>query len=247
MVFPSGQLSIADLMPTIESVSFLGKRLRLLDMLLLVETVLISIAAVLAIKIFQTSLASSTRWFVTPGILVSAALIPTVVKKSRLSEIGLTFRQIKNSLVVLGWTCLVVLPALFCSLWLLKFYGLNFPLRPILPRDQEWVSWIFYQFMCVAASEELFFRGYLLSNVSRLINKMVGDQLILQQWISIVTSAVIFAVAHTIVGGQMISALTFLPGLVLGWLFIRTRSLLAPILFHGLANTCYLWAASAFS
>jgi membrane protease YdiL (CAAX protease family) len=32
---------------------------------------------------------------------------------------------------------------------------------------------------------------------------------------------------------------TFLPGLVLAWLFIRTRALLAPILFHGLANVSY--------
>jgi len=40
--------------------------------------------------------------------------------------------------------------------------------------------------------------------------------------------------------------MTFLPGRVLGWLFIRTKSLLAPVLFHGLANTCYCLMAAAF-
>jgi len=27
--------------------------------------------------------------------------------------------------------------------------------------------------------------------------------------------------------------------LIFGWLFVKTKSLLAPVLFHGLANVCY--------
>ena len=142
MGYIASQLSIINLLPTVESIRFFGNRLKRLDMSLLVETILVTTAAVSAIKIFSAS------WFMAPCILVSAALIPTVIKKSRLSEIGLSFGQTKHSLVVLGWTCLAVFPATFCGLWLLKFYGLNFPLRPILPRNQEWVSWLFYQFMC---------------------------------------------------------------------------------------------------
>ncbi|MCH7558803.1 MAG: CPBP family intramembrane metalloprotease [Planctomycetes bacterium] len=57
-------------------------------------------------------------------------------------------------------------------------------------------------------------------------------------------SAACFAVAHIIVWGQIISVFTFLPDLICGWLFIRTRSLLEPILFHGLANACYLLRAA---
>jgi membrane protease YdiL (CAAX protease family) len=52
-------------------------------------------------------------------------------------------------------------------------------------------------------------------------------------------SATCFAVAHVIVQGQVTSIVTFLPGVLMAWLFIRTRSLLAPILFHGLANATY--------
>ena len=239
MSFLSSQLSVADSVPTIESVSFLGNRLKRLDILLLVETALIMIAAVLAIKVFQTSLVSSTRWFVTPGILVSAALIPTIIKKNRLSEIGLSFGQTKHSLVVLGWICLVVFPAMFCGLWLLKSCGLNLPLRPVLPRNQEWVSWIFYQFMYIAVAEEVFFRGYVQSNIVRLVNTMMSKRPALQHWVSIVISAACFAAAHMIVQGQIISVLTFLPGLVLGWLFIRTKSLLASILFRLLVSGSY--------
>ena len=48
--------------------------------------------------------------------------------------------------------------------------------------------------------------------------------------------AACFAVAHIIVQGRIILVLTFLPGLVLGRLFIRTKLLLAPILFHSMGQ-----------
>ena len=57
--------------------------------------------------------------------------------------------------------------------------------------------------------------------------------------IAIVVSATCFALAHVIVQGRMVCLLTFFPGLLLAWLFVRTRTLLAPILFHGLANIAY--------
>ncbi len=241
MGYLSGQISIADLPTTIESVSFLGNRPKRLNIWLLAETALITIAAVSAIKIFSAS------WFVTPGILVSAALIPTVIRKSKLSEIGLAFGQIKYSLVVLGWTCLVVFPAMFCGLWLLKSCGLNLPLRPILPRNQEWVSWVLYQFMYVAVAEEVFFRGYVQGNILALAKEVTGKQRRVLLWLSVILSAAFFAAAHIVIHGQVISALSFLPGLVFGWLFIRTKGLLGPILFHGLANTFYLVSASVLT
>jgi membrane protease YdiL (CAAX protease family) len=131
------------------------------------------------------------------------------------------------------------------GLWLLRFLGFELPLRPVPPQNHEWVCWIFYQFMYVAVAEEVFFRGYVQSNILTLASAFKLGGRTLQTEISIVLSAACFAVAHIIVGGRIISALTFLPGLVLGWLFVRTRSLLTPILFHGLANTCYCLIAVA--
>lgn len=242
----SRQISVSDSVSSLESTLFLSNRSKHLDKLLLIETILITIAAVLAIKMFQTNLASNTRWFVSPGILVAAAFIPTVVRKSKLSEIGLSFGQTKHSLIVLGWTCLVVFPSMFCGLWLLKSFGLILPLQPILPEGQSWASWLFYQFMYVAVAEEVFFRGYLQSNILRLMSTVEPDKDRLQKWISIVLSAACFAAAHVIIQGKIISVVTFLPGLIFGWLFVRTRSLLAPILFHGLANVCYYLMAVVF-
>ena len=237
----SAQLNTANSAPTIESVPFFHNRLKSLDIKLLAETVLITIAAVLAIKLF------GTNWFITPCILVCAALIPAVIKKTQLREIGLSFGQTKHSLILLSWTCLLVFPAMFCGLWLLRFYGVNFPLQPILPQDQQWVSWLFYQFMYVAVAEEVFFRGFLQTNIIRLMRKVKTKHPSTRLWVGVVTSAACFAVAHVIVQGQIISSLTFLPGLLLGWLFIRTRSLLAPILFHGLANLAYYLMAAVLA
>ena len=101
--------------------------------------------------------------------------------------------------------------------------------------------------MYVAVAEEVFFRGFLQGNILRLMNTVMTRRHSLQRWISIVISAACFAAAHMIVQGQIISVLTFLPGLVLGWLFIRTKSLLAPILFHGLANMSYYVMAGVFA
>ena len=247
MGYLSSQVTNAELLPTIKSAQFFGNRLKQLDISLLIEIILVTIAAILAIGVLDSGFLSGDAWFVAPGILVAAAIIPTAIKRRKFAEIGFNIEQIRNSLVVLGWTCMVVFPATFSGCWLLKSYGLDLPLRPMLPEGQNWACWLFYQFMYVAVAEEVFFRGYVQGNILRLTSTVKLGQYWLQQWISITLSAACFAAAHIIVGGQIISVLTFLPSLILGWLFIRTRSLLAPILFHGLANICYFLMAAAFA
>jgi len=240
----SGQLSIANSLPTAESVPLFTKGLKRFNISLLTETALVTIAAILVIRLLAASSISNASWLVNPGILIAAALIPTTIRRAEFPKIGLNTRQIGPTLLVVCRTCVVVFTALFAGLWLLKSFGLGLPLQPVQPKEQGWVSWLFYQFMYVAVAEEVFFRGYVQSNILRLTNTGKDGQRRLWKWLSIVLSAACFAVAHIIVWGQIISVLTFLPGLICGWLFIRTRSLLAPILFHGLANTCYLVMAA---
>jgi membrane protease YdiL (CAAX protease family) len=247
MGYLSSQISNADPLPTIESAQFFGNRLKQLDVSLLIEIVLVTVVAILAIGVLDSGFLPEAAWFVAPGILVAAAIIPTAIKRRKFAEIGFNVWQIRNSLVVFGWTCMAVFPATFFGCWLLKSHGLDLPLRPMLPEGQNWACWLLYQFMYVAVAEEVFFRGYVQGNILRLTSTVKLEQCKPRQWISIVISAAVFAVAHIIVTGKIISVLTFLPGLILGWLFIRTKSLLAPILFHGLANICYFIMAAAFA
>jgi membrane protease YdiL (CAAX protease family) len=246
VIYPSRQLSIANSLPAIGSVPLFGIRSKRLNTRLLMETTMVTIAAILAIKVFGASSIFKPTWFAAPGILIAAALIPTAIKRRDFARIGLNNKKISHSLVLLGWACIATFPATFCGLWLMRYWGLELSLRSVLPPAQGWFSWLLYQFMYIAVAEEIFFRGYVQNNILRLISAIVQERRRLLQWTSIITSAVCFAVAHTIVQGEIISVLTFLPGLVLGWLFVRTRSLLAPILFHGLANVFYLCVVSMF-
>ncbi len=209
------------------------------DRYLVSETALAVIVAVLAIKGIAASSVLEPDWLLTPLILVIAAFVPTEVRRRKFVEFGFSRKRIISSLAVLGWTCVALFPLVFVGLWVLKSYDIGLPLPSVLPQEQGWVGWLFYQFMYVALAEEVFFRGYVQSNILRLAGPVICGRPRLAEWASIAISAVCFAVAHVIVQGHIVSVLTFLPGLVLGWLFIRTKSLLAPILFHGLANACY--------
>ncbi len=226
------------------SAPLFGIRSNRLNTSLLIETTAVTIAVILAIKVFGTSSIFKTTWFVAPGILIASALVPTAITKREFAKIGFDKKQISHSLVLLGWACIATFPATFFGLWLMRYWGLELPLRAAMPPVQGWFSWLLFQFMYIAVAEEIFFRGYVQNNILRLTSAIVQERRRLLQWISIIISAVCFAVAHTIVQGEIISFLTFLPGLVLGWLFVRTRSLLAPILFHGLANVFYLFVAA---
>ena len=226
------------------SAPLFGIRSKQLNVSLLLETAAVTIATILAIKIFGISSIFKSTWFVAPGILIAAALVPTAIKRRDFVRIGFDKKQIRHSLVLLGWACIATFPVTFCGLWLMRYWGLELPLRSVMSPARGWFSWLLYQFMYIAVAEEIFFRGYVQNNILKTASAIIKERPRLLQWISIIISAACFAAAHVVIQGEIISALIFLPGLVLGWLFVRTRSLLAPILFHGLANVFYLCVAA---
>ncbi len=217
-----------------------------IDRYLLFETALVLIVAIVAVKWISIGPVSGHSWLLGPLILVIAAFVPTRLRHRRFADFGFKSRQIKTTLIVVGGTCIALFPVAFFGLWVLRSYETGLPGTSPLPREQGWVGLVFYQFMYVAMAEEVFFRGYVQSNILSLAESLRPRRLRLQQWISIILSAVCFALAHVIVQGRLAAVLTFLPGLVLGWLFIRTDSLLAPILFHGMANIYYILMARLF-
>jgi len=214
---------------------------------LLIETALVTSVAVVVLRLLLAGSTFTCAWYIAPAVLLAAGLIPALVKGDEFVSIGLSSEQVRRSLILVGCVCVSVFPALAAALWLLKLYGMQsagwlapLPLRPVLPREQGLAQWLLYQFLYVAVAEEVFFRGYVQRNCLRLADSFEGRPGMLLKFTSIVISAACFALAHAIVQGQIVSLLTFLPGLILGWLFVRTGSLLAPILFHGLANVSYL-------
>jgi len=122
---------IANLLPPFEPALYMEDRPGRFDISLLVETTLAAIAAVAAIKVIGASSAFGAGWLITPGILIFAALIPTALQKRKFPGFGFNIRQMKDSLVMLGWTCVVIFPLTFCGLWVLKSFGLKPPFPPV--------------------------------------------------------------------------------------------------------------------
>lgn len=215
-----------------------GDNLIVARVLLLMEMVCVTVVTILLIKLLHNSLDSRAAWFRAPFLLIVAAVVPTHLRKRSFAEIGLRVGRLGLILRVLCATCVIVFPLLFAGILLLKHFEVPLPLCPVIP-EKRWFSWLFYQFMYIAVAEEMFFRGYLQSNVLRLLTMSGQKNRAFLELIGIVVSATVFAISHSVLLGSAMPIIIFFPGLIFGWLFVKTKSLLAPVLFHGLANVCY--------
>jgi len=215
-----------------------GDNLIVARVLLLMEMVCVTVVTILLIKLLHNSLDSRAAWFRAPFLLIVAAVVPTHLRKRSFAEIGLRVGRLGLILRVLCATCVIVFPLLFAGILLLKHFEVPLPLCPVIP-EKRWFSWLFYQFMYIAVAEEMFFRGYLQSNVLRLLTMSGQKNCAFLELIGIVVSATVFAISHSVLLGSAMPIIIFFPGLIFGWLFVKTKSLLAPVLFHGLANVCY--------
>lgn len=72
-------------------------------------------------------------------------------------------------------------------------------------------------------TEEILFRGLMLGALSKTCNK----------WLAIVATAIVFGLVHGHPIGIIYASCL---GLVLGWLYIKSGSIIAPILFHTVYN-----------
>ncbi len=203
------------------------------------EMVAVTAGTIAAIKLLNACCPAVLRWLAIPGILVGAALAPTWIRRQELPNWGLGVNHVRPAVRAAGCVCVCTLPIVFLGLWLLTLLDLPIPLQPIRAGQQDPLTWLLHQFLYVAVAEEMFFRGYVQTGMTRLVNQTRRVSGSARQCLTIVASAACFALAHVIIQGQIISALVFLPGLVMAWLYVRTRSLWAPILFHGLANASY--------
>jgi membrane protease YdiL (CAAX protease family) len=205
---------------------------------LLIEMLCVTIATIWLIQFLRNNFNSRWDWFPTPFLLIVAALVPTRLRKRSFAEIGLRAGRLGLILKVLCSTCLVVFPFLLIGVFLLKNLNVQLPLSPIIPEGRLF-SWLVYQFMYAAVAEEIFFRGYFQSNLLFLLAGYIHKNRAFMEIVGIIISASVFAISHCLILGSVMPIITFLPGLIFGWLLLRTKSLITPILFHGLANVVY--------
>ncbi|EDP75197.1 JDVT-CTERM system glutamic-type intramembrane protease [Hydrogenivirga sp. 128-5-R1-1] len=100
-------------------------------------------------------------------------------------------------------------------------YGSAFlPLLLLFPPDLSCPAWVLNQ-LGIATAEEVFFRGFLMGSMGNL------------------PVSFLFSLAHLIHFPTFNSLLVFFPSLIFGYAYLRSGSIIAPILLHFSANLFY--------
>jgi membrane protease YdiL (CAAX protease family) len=174
-----------------------------------------------------------------PWVLTLGALVPTLARGRPLRELGFRFGPAKRGALWFGLSglCMLVLGAI--GIGVLECLSIKPPLCDTAPGGQ-WPLWLFFQFAWVAWPEEIFFRGYFLTNCLKLLRGAVQSSSPVVELAGVCLSAGVFAVAHGLVLDNAAALLTFFPGLILGWLFVRSGSLFPATFLHGAANVGYV-------
>ncbi len=97
------------------------------------------------------------------------------------------------------------------------------------------LEFLFIQVVAVALPEELFFRGF----VHQLLERALPPKR--RIWgggvgLALILSSLLFAIGHLLVSPDPRRLAVFFPGLMFGWVFSKTRSILAGTIIHALSN-----------
>jgi len=177
-------------------------------------------------------------------VLLYAPIIVLWFRRRRVVFFETDLKHIGRSLMVTLVVSLIIFPAFlicahFWQVWIMGYSKFRLASFPGVGRV------IFYQLLLVALPEEFYFRGYVQPAFNAVFKprwRIFGVHL---GWSWVVT-AVVFAVAHTIITYQWWHFAIFFPGLVFGWLKERTGAITSPILFHAVSNILMNWFARSY-
>ena len=211
--------------------------------------------AAMALVLVATVLTAILLHFVYEASVLQrgSALIPVVLMALQLGMLGVVWyfvtRRQAPTFAALGlvrargrWALAMPWVALLGSLFFGAFYvgvvtaaGADFLLPPGLPSEplgEGPVRWANFTIIGIVApfAEELFFRAFMLAAFVNGLGVLRGA----------VGGSAIFAVSH---GNIAILVPTFVSGLLLSWLYLRTRSLGPPFTAHAAQNLLALSVA----
>jgi membrane protease YdiL (CAAX protease family) len=182
------------------------------------------------------SRATTASWLLVPVAWAAAALTATALARRPWAGIGLRLPDIRRFVLWMG-VGLAAAAGVAALALARRWWGLS---PPLLPRVQagQWPAWVVYQLLYIAASEELFFRGYLQGVLAGwfAVGRPPGAS---AQVGAVACASAAFALAHAVVLADPVALVVFLPGLLFGWVRWRTDSLLTAVLLHGACNVGY--------
>lgn len=98
-----------------------------------------------------------------------------------------------------------------------------------------WLSLVAGEILAVALPEEVFYRGYFQTRIGEVLPgrfTLFGARV---GW-ALPIASLVFVAGHLAVRPAAWQIGIFFPGLIFGWLRLRSGSLLAPVLYHALCN-----------
>ena len=131
--------------------------------------------------------------------------------------------------MVLTWSVLLALGSIIPSERLVEVLQMEMPEQMMKMFEEVMKKPIGYVVIGILApfAEEVVFRGAILRKILGMMDEK-------RHWVAIAISALVFGLVHLNIP-QGIHA--FLIGLLLGWMYYRTRSILPGILFHWVNNS----------
>ena len=185
-------------------------------------------------------------------------LLPMVLLRERgdIERYGFTSHPRRLGLTLAAVGLFVILPLFsvgfvvynraICAWWPKLASGVCFHvLHPRLKIPDGFGMLMAAQLVVVALPEELFFRGYVQGRLEdawppkwNFLGAKVGGA-----WL---VGAVLFALGHYFVTFEPQMLTRLFPGLVFGWMFARTRSILAGTIFHAACNLLMEVLATSF-
>jgi membrane protease YdiL (CAAX protease family) len=173
-----------------------------------------------------------TLWLVVPFVLITLTGRPY-------GRYGLTWRGAQS------WrfharVCLVVFgPYVFGHYAFARWWFGRGSFDPTLP---PWFPrFVLEQFLITGLCEEVFFRGYLQTQLNRWLGRPY--RFLGARWgPGLVLAAVLFGLSHLWEGDVARLRVVFF-GLFAGWLRERTATIAVPALYHGFSNVLYQFLA----
>ena len=160
----------------------------------------------------------------------------------------------RYALTLKGWRESLALFAIVSVVTLVPFWGVNHILETRfldhrfvwlggmsrreagdLASIMGWLSLVAGEVLAVALPEEVFYRGYFQSRLGEVLPSRFRFLGVPFGW-ALPIASLIFVAGHLAVRPAAWQLGIFFPGLLFGWMRLRSGSLLAPVLYHALCN-----------
>lgn len=218
---------------------------------ILVQTLWVWFFTMLAIRLFHEAQRISwlAEWI---PVLTAAVLIyvPLWISRKNNEPLPLFERNLEGLGKSLFWfslSALLIFPPLefanrsFQAMFFHQHYvGISWQLgfSKLLP-------FAFYQLIVVAIPEEIFYRGFIQTQLHKICGrkwKFLGAL----SGPALLYTSLIFAASHSLIQLQWWHFAIFFPSLVFGWLRDKTNAVTAGALFHALSNTFSYWVILSY-